>query len=239
MRWRILGDALGAVLELPLGAAAVARGVPGLTVIRPNQLLAGLVPARGRAVDYQVLRRGDGDYVIHTSLVAQLPEEERRALEPLVVVGVAEKELFWKDLRRVLFAGYRYTVLARVAVDGLPNSWQPIKLVDLVEKVSPELANMLGSASTEVLASVGRTTEFARTPGARTQGHRALDQYRDLLAGELGVELAEAESRCQGLAGAEECLDREAFRDAARTVDDRLIANPEHAPSRGAAIDAA
>lgn len=196
-----------------------------------DQLLAGLVPVRGHAVDYQVLRRGDGDYVIHNSLVAQLPEEERGALQPLVVVGVTEKELFWKDLRRVLFAGHRYTVLARVAVDALPSSWQPIKLVDLVKQVSPELADMLGSATTEALASLGETNELARTDSARTQSQRALDQYRDLLAAELGVELAEAEGRCQDLAGAEPSLDREAFRDAARAVTNRLVARPDDAPA--------
>jgi hypothetical protein len=192
-----------------------------------DQLLAGLVPVRGHAVNYQVLCRGDGDYVIHNSLVAQLPEEERGALQPLVVVGVAEQELFWKDLRRVLFAGDRYTVLARVALDGLPSSWQPIKLVDLVEQVSPELADMLGSASTEVLASLGDATELERSDNARTQSQRALDRYRDLLAGELGVELAEAENP----ADAEAILDRETFRDAARAVTNRLVARPEDAPT--------
>lgn len=197
-----------------------------------DQLLAGLVPVRGRAVDYQVLRRGDGDYVIHNSLVAQLTDDERGALEPLVVVGVAEQELFWKDLRRVLFAGHRYTVLARVAVDALPSFWQPIKLVDLVKQVSPELADMLGSASTEVLASLGDTTELARTDSERTQSQRALDRYRELLAGELGVELAEAESRCQDLAGAAVHLDREAFRDVAQAVTERLTARSEDVPAR-------
>jgi hypothetical protein len=195
-----------------------------------DQLLAGLVPVRGRAVDYQVLRRSGGDYVIHSSLVAQLTEAERGALQPLVVVGVAEQELFWKDIRRVLFAGQRYTVLARVAVDALPNSWQPIKLVDLVQQVSPELADMLGSASTEVLASLGDTTELAGTDG-RTQSRRALDQYRDLLAGELGVEPAEAEGRCRDVEGAEASLDREAFREVAQALTERLVAMPEEAPS--------
>lgn len=197
-----------------------------------DQLLAGLAPVRGRAIDYQVLRRGDDDYVIHNSLVAQLPDEERGALQPLVVVGVAEQELFWKDLRRVLFAGHQYTVLARVAVDGLPGSWQPIKLVDLVKQVSPELADMIGSASTEALASLDNGTELAPADGARAQTQRALDRYRDLLAGELGVELAEAESRCQDLAYAEVSIDREAFRDAAQAVTNRLIARPEHFPAR-------
>jgi hypothetical protein len=197
-----------------------------------DQLLGGLVPVRGRAVDYQVLRRGDGDYVIHTSLVAHLPECERRALQPLVVVGVAEQELFWKDIRRVLFAGHRYTVLARVAVDALPTCWQPIKLVDLVKQVSPELADMLGSASTEVLASLGETTDIAPADGARAQSQRALDQYRDLLAIELGLEPAEAESRCRDLATTVASLDREAFRDAAQAVTDRLIPTPEDAPTR-------
>jgi hypothetical protein len=192
-----------------------------------DQLLAGLVPVRGRAVDYQVLRRGDGDYVIHNSLVAQLPEDDRGALRPLVVVGVAEQGLFWKDLRRVLFAGHRYTVLARVAVDGLPGSWQPIKLVDLVEQVSPELADMLGSASTEVLASLGDTAELERAGAAHTQSQRALDRYRELLARELGLELAEAENPPE----AEASFDRETFRDAARAVTTRLVARLEDAPT--------
>lgn len=196
-----------------------------------DQLLGGLVPVRGRAVDYSVLRHGDGDYVIHNSLVAQLPEDERTALQPLVVVGVAERDLFWKDIRRVLFAGHRYTVLARVAVDALPSSWQPIKLIDLVKQVSPELADMLGGASTEVLAFLGDTTELARTDSARTQSQRALDQYRDLLAEEVGIERAEAERRCQDLAGADAPADREAFRDTARDVTALLVPETEDAPT--------
>ena len=101
-----------------------------------DQLLAGLVPVRGRAVDYSVLRRGDGDYVIHNSLVAQLPELERAALQPLVVVGVAERDLFWKDIRRVLFAGHRYTVLARASV--MPGGfWQPISSLTSSSRCRP------------------------------------------------------------------------------------------------------
>lgn len=91
---------------------------------------------------------------------------------------------------------------------------------------------MLGSASTEMLASLGDTTELARTDGAGTQSERAFDQYRDLLAGELGVELAEAESRCQDLAGAEVSADREAFRDVAHAVTNLLTAGHENAPTR-------
>ena len=198
-----------------------------------DQLLGGLVPVRGHAVDYRVLHRGDGNHVLHKSLVAQLPDDERWTVEPLVVVGVAEQALFWKDLRRVLFAGHRYTVLARVAVDGLPSSWQPIKLVDLVEQVSPEVADMLGSASTDVLTSLGDTTELTQAEAAtRTQSQRALDEFRGRLAGELGIELSEAESRCESLAPVEANLDREAFRDAAQAVTDRLTASPEDAPSR-------
>jgi hypothetical protein len=192
-----------------------------------DQLLTGLVPVRGRAVDYSVLHQDGSDYIIHNSLVAQLPEADRGALQPLVVVGVAERELFWKDLRRVLFAGHRYTVLARVADDGLPNSWQPIKLVDLVKQVSPELAQTLGSATSGAFASLGRMSELAHIDVARTQGHRALDRYRELLAEELGVEPEEAKARCQGLEDSEVSTDREAFRDAARAVTDRLTAGPD------------
>jgi hypothetical protein len=52
------------------------------------------------------------------------------------------------------------------------------------------------------------------------------------LAGQLGVELADAETQCQGLAAVEASLDREAFRDAAQAVNDRLVARPEDGPAR-------
>ncbi len=54
----------------------------------------------------------------------------------------------------------------------------------------------------------------------------------NLLAEELGVEPAEAESRCQALPRAQVTLDREAFRDAAQQVTACLSPSPKMPPHR-------
>jgi len=58
----------------------------------------------------------------------------------LQVVAVAEADLFWRDIRRVLFSGARYTVLARVSRDNIQTEWTPVKLVELLKDVVPDLA---------------------------------------------------------------------------------------------------
>lgn len=53
------------------------------------------------------------------------------------MVGVLEKDRFWKDMRRLLFSDATVTVLGRVSVDGIRNSWSPVKLLDLFAKTMP------------------------------------------------------------------------------------------------------
>src|SRR5690606_10893786 len=58
---------------------------------------------------------------------------------PLELVGFAEANSFWRDLRRTLFSGSTFTVYARAEGPALDSSWSPIKIADLLASVSPEL----------------------------------------------------------------------------------------------------
>lgn len=105
-------------------------------------LLGGLVPLRGRAVDYSVVvfDPPDGEkLIVHNRLLESLKGDTEFTKYPLFVVGVAEESLFWKDVRRVLFAGQRFRVLCRVARDGVDKSWVPLKLQQVLNSVSPDL----------------------------------------------------------------------------------------------------
>jgi hypothetical protein len=108
-----------------------------------RRLLAGLVPIRGRAINYVVASIGAEQYLLPESAAQQfgLPTT------PLIVVGVTEQNSYWKDLRRVLFANASYTLLCRVSKDGLHKSWTPVKAAEVFTAIAPSLVPDLNRAS--------------------------------------------------------------------------------------------
>jgi len=69
--------------------------------------------------------------------------------QPLYLVGVTEQGCYWRDVRRVLFSASRFTMLCRVARDGLWDNWEPVKLTEVLKEVVPTFPDLL--------ADVGRT----------------------------------------------------------------------------------
>lgn len=110
-----------------------------------ERLLAGLVPVRGRAVHHRYVKVGSKALIVHTSVLEAMGEHGL-AVQPLFVVGVAERELFWRDIRRVLFSGSRYAVLCRLGEEGTQDSWTPVKLVDVLKEVSGDLGEHIMEA---------------------------------------------------------------------------------------------
>jgi len=148
-----------------------------------DQMLAGLVPLRGDVVDYRLVTVDGKDLIVHVKLLEQLGDavvDVRR----LQVVAVAEADLFWRDIRRVLFSGARYTVLARVSRDNIQTEWTPVKLVELLKDVVPDLAaNFDGHG---LLAAIQRAQ--AETPALLSGGpDQALLTYGELLCERYGV----------------------------------------------------
>ena len=106
-------------------------------------LLVGLVPIRGRLVDYSWANISNRDVLVHQLLLDQLSSNTSLTVFPAFVVGVAQHDLFWKDIRRVLFSQAQYTVFCRIAVSGLANRWHPIKIAGVLEGIVPQFDEMI------------------------------------------------------------------------------------------------
>lgn len=124
------------------GASLVLREAGPMNKVL-QRLMAGLIPIRARAVDLVAVRDGLDEYVVHREALL----DPSVKAEPIYVVGVAEHLGFWKDLRRVLFSGARFTMLCRVARDGIQTSWTPVKLAELFKDVAPDLIDQLNAAA--------------------------------------------------------------------------------------------
>ena len=106
-------------------------------------LLVGLVPIRGRLVDYKSTQIGGCDVLVHRLLLEQMPPDTRPKAYPVFVVGVTQRDLFWKDIRRVLFSQAQYTVFCRLAISGLADRWHPVKVADVLAGLSPEFDELI------------------------------------------------------------------------------------------------
>jgi len=130
-----------------------------------EQLMDGLIPLKCRVIGYEVVTIDDNDYIVHSSVLGKMSDADRPETRPLYLTGVTEQGLFWKDIRRVLFSKARVKVLCRLNKDGLSSAWLPVKLVNVLGEVAPEVA--------ETMRELGDTTLEAMTSGYRSQGNSA------------------------------------------------------------------
>ena len=150
-----------------------------------ESLLAGLVPIRGRLVDYKAASIGDRDVLVHRSLLDQISAAAQPEAYPVFVVGVAQSDLFWKDIRRVLFSEARYTVFCRLATSGLTEKWRPVKVADVLTGITPEFDELIREFSEN--ACLAMTSPVNASPEALGEdtysGTQVLRKYAALLAG--------------------------------------------------------
>ena len=120
---------------------AVSAQLPQMRAIAQllDGLLVGLVPIRGRLADYTSVSLCGQDVLIHNSILHQISPEARPETQTAYVVGVAERDLFSKDIRRVLFSNAKYTVFCRLATEGLADRWHPVKVADVLAGIVPKV----------------------------------------------------------------------------------------------------
>lgn len=128
-----------------------------------ERLMAGLVPLRGRLVDYHVVDVRGSELIVHRRLVETLDLRAR----DLTVVGVASRDLFWKDLRRVLFSGARYTVFCRMARPGVQRHWNPVKLAEAMSEIAPNLEDQLLQLVVHIQGAIRSGAQGAKASGSR------------------------------------------------------------------------
>lgn len=148
-----------------------------------QRLLAGLIPIRAEALDYVVINLNDAEYVVHRDALAKVEIETY----PLEIVGVTEHLAYWKDIRRVLFSEAEFTMLCRVARNGLQSTWTPVKLAELFLPFAPDLVEQLNVASR---SSVHGSGGISVNTNELLLGE-ALRAYMTEVLREMGKELGE------------------------------------------------
>ncbi len=152
-----------------------------------EQLMDGLIPLKCRVIDYGVVTVDGNDYIVHNSVLDKMSDADRPETKPLYLTGVTEQGLFWKDIRRVLFSKARVKVLCRLNKDGLSSTWLPVKLVNVLGEVAPDIA--------DTMRGLGDTTLEAMTSGYKSQGNSAKTGvnmfvlYADAVAKHFGLKL--------------------------------------------------
>lgn len=161
-----------------------------------EQLLVGLIPLRGRAVDYSVVvfdPPDDGKLVVHNRLLENLEDDSGFTTRPLFVVGVTEQALFWKDIRRVLFAGQRFRVLCRVARNDVGTSWVPLKLQQVVSSMFPELGKEIEKVNRGDLFKAGLNGAGGTDLGLGSAARGALRAHALWIAETNGIDFSESD----------------------------------------------
>ncbi|MDX2972353.1 DUF6414 family protein [Kribbella solani] len=167
-----------------------------------DKLLVGLVPIRCTVVDYVLVNAGgDAPLVVNRKVIDAIPEGDRPKTMPVRMVAVLEKELFWKDLRRVLFAGSRFRVLCRLSREGLDHTWNPVKLTEVLSEVAPDFAGIVEGFGNNAIDFMKQYSKHQK--GSIGPRVAALLDYADLVAEYHGYALDEAQRKHIGeLAGA-------------------------------------
>ena len=142
-----------------------------------ERLLVNLVPIRAKAVDYAVVQHDGTPQIIRRSALDNLPLADSDAFEPLYVVGFAQQDLFWKDLRTVLFGQHQYVLTGRLAVSNVHDKWSPVKLAEVLRSFLPELADQLDEASRGFGTAIRASAHSAQQPAHDSTLHDALIDF--------------------------------------------------------------
>lgn len=161
-----------------------------------TRLLAGLVPLRSRVVDYRLVEIDGRELVVHRGLVEGLDVISR----DLTLVGVASRDLFWRDLRSVLFSGAPHTVFGRIGRPGIQRTWNPVKLAAALQEVAPHLDEQLQQVVTHVQSAIRSGTRGEIAAGSREEKLRAaLVDYARQVSGFAGESVSVSEVEAAGL----------------------------------------
>ncbi len=160
-----------------------------------ERLLVGLVPLRCEVTDYEIVSAKGQELIVHKELLKRLSQRELSVASTrrLHIVGVVERRLFWKDVRRVLFSNSHFRAMCRLNSDGFAERWVPVKLVDVLKEILPDLAQHIDDFGNLDLGFGGSAVAKSEDDSAVARQLRALVSYGATLAEVHGKSLTEAE----------------------------------------------
>lgn len=151
-----------------------------------QRLLAGLIPVRAQVIDYVVVEIENHEYLVHADALKDLEIEHK----PVEIGCVTELDAYWKDIRRVLFSDAEFTMLCRVAKNGLKRNWTPVKLADLLGQLAPNLAQQIDDAARIMFDITRREMPQCER---RSSFAALLETYSQAHIAETGVSLKESQ----------------------------------------------
>ena len=107
-----------------------------------SRLLVDLVPIQARLTSHRLVVVDDVPWLLDASMITAGSALDREA-DDVHLAGVTELPLYWKDVRRVLFAGSTYSVYARVSKPGIQPLWSPVKLADVFDRFLPDVGEQI------------------------------------------------------------------------------------------------
>jgi hypothetical protein len=165
-----------------------------------DRLLTGLVPIRGRLVDYCILDLGGDQRIVRRELADAIEPGGGAVIRPLYLVGVASESLFWKDVRLVLFSRSRHRVMCRLRNDGTQDRWTASKLVEVLASTFPQLGDQLDRAIDAALAALDAATGQSVPADEReTRVRSALILYGEAVAATKGHRLVAEDLAAMGV----------------------------------------
>ncbi len=185
-----------------------------------EKLLVNLVPVRGHAEDYEVVKLEGKEWIVHRRLLHQLTGIDSLTTHPVYVVGVAEQSLFWKDIRRVLFSDARFRVLCRMGHDGLQEGWTSVKLVPVLRSVASDLADKIDAFGSGALTAMAET----KKPNGSTEREQklmreALVTYAKEFAAHYGHSITTQELAKVGLPSEQHCMSFGSLKEKRKAFD--------------------
>ncbi len=194
-----------------------------------NRLLTGLVPIRGRLVDYCSLERRGEQRIVRREVADALATSSAWKVSPIYLVGVANESLFWKDVRLVLFSKMKHRVMCRLAHDGVQERWTASKLVEVLASTFPQIGDQLDEAINAALAALDAATgQIDTSNGREARVREALIGYGQAIAESHGhqitaADLADVLPRLEDVKGFDDFATRRlAFASVAESVSTRF-----------------
>ena len=156
-----------------------------------ESLLGRLAPIRGRLLDYEAVVVGDRELLVHRSVLDQFPTDQKLKRSPVFVVGVTQTELFWQDIRRVLFSRAQYTAFCRLTMAGLTDTWRPVTGADVLAGIAPGLDQQIQEFSESACHAMrtGAQEAVKRSSAQGMQNRQVIEGYADFLCREHGHDL--------------------------------------------------
>ncbi|MFE3264580.1 hypothetical protein [Streptomyces sp. NPDC059215] len=202
-----------------------------------EKLMVGLVPIKCRLINYEAVEVGGKEYLVNRELLGALPTGQRPQGISTYLVGVTEQDLFWKDIRRILFSKAQVRILCRLNQAGVRSSWTAVKLADMIGSIVPGFAQQFNSFVTDVLhamtsdSSVQAPQDAARIETLVTYGHLLAQEGTITLTDEDRSELRRIANENAHLLTSTIPESRPAFQRIAQYMEDRygFLADPDKA----------